>query len=80
MDTEKILLDTFSGTALDEFPRELQTVVDHFDDDVDVKRLTIQLSMLSLCAVVISQPVLQISFINCKTWVKPRRCSPKCAS
>jgi len=47
MDTEKILLDTFSGKAPDEFARELQAVTDHFDDDVDLKRLTVQLSMLS---------------------------------
>ena len=48
MDTENILLNTFCGKARDELARELQTVTDHFHDDVDVKRLTIiQLSMLS---------------------------------
>ena len=44
---EKLLLDMFSGKNPDDSTADLQAVLDHLDGDVDVKRLTIQLSMLS---------------------------------
>ena len=47
MNGEKILLDTFSGKTPDDSTADVQAVADHFDGDVDVKILTIQLSMLS---------------------------------
>jgi len=46
MDTKKILLNTFSGTAPQEFAEELKAVSAHSDDDVNRGRLAIQLPML----------------------------------
>ena len=44
---KNILLNTFRGKTPDEFAKELKAVTDHFGDDINVKRLAIQLSVLS---------------------------------